>query len=896
MKLTDSFTQKAKPAESKTATRKQIRAAMHADAGYEEIFDLIAQQAAPSTYMLSNGDDLMIKVSIVRNAAGFSAMGEGNVELAGPLATEQEVVKQLQQYVSSVFTHASVEKIAQAGGPNMLAPQEAPEAGPGDVMDVTEEWPEQDISRQVQDLRTQGMDDGTIFKQLMEMQVLGTPSPMAQDLEYLNQVMKSAQQEMDPKRKKELEQIEQFKNKKKLTEVKPGDELAPDSSAPKPSEINMIDQTAKPPPGMEAPEPKAPPSLKDMPVEHQRHVVKSFMLYLADLQRKQSILLDEMLKADHPDPFGKSEVYTQADKQNLRKQITMQQVMISKAGSHFKWLRNEVGPEMLQSAQTQWLQEQLTKNEDPMDEYLPAGSAPADEMDAEERAERAKERKLNAPPAAPKSQNEKDIDKEERARQKLKRELKDKYPEDHPGHVPKPKNPKKLEPDAPGGEMDKLFGIHPKKKGQRAKLSPQQLKKMIQDHGRNDAFKAQPPPAGKPLPMRQPQMFDEQQMQNAPIDVDPMTPQEEIDEDMNYLAPARAAQVAPPAKPPAAPPKAPPAGGKPPPAPGAPPAAGPEGQPPIGPPSMDDDMGEDEPVEDMRSLLEVMEDLETDIGVLKEKLESGDSMLHGEEVEPVEDDTGALPAGPPKVAVDESAKSYYTKYYKDYGKQLTDGRVASIVDLIDEVGSHYGANLNAERVNAVTNYIASRPRHEVEIGDAKLTKVTDKIFINYLFKTGMVWEKLTDTAAAIFKNAIYNSGEAYKIAKYAEGKMKTPKPKGQPDDAVKIDKMKDKAEDSEDRVRPAHLKMEVVNSDHDQTYQYLEIEWDAKDASAECRSDAGMSQAVISFVKGLESKKEFKDMGYLGKIVIDEMDIDGGKALVHFRTQKLQGPLKTTKE
>ena len=47
-----------------------------------------------------------------------------------------------------------------------------------------------------------------------------------------------------------------------------------------------------------------------------------------------------------------------------------------------------------------------------------------------------------------------------------------------------------------------------------------------------------------------------------------------------------------------------------------------------------------------------------------------------------------------------------------------------------------------------------------------------------------------------------------------------------------------------------------------------------------------MNQAVISFVKGLESRKEFKDLGFLGQIHVDELDEEAGQAVVHFRTQK----------
>ncbi len=811
MRLKDSFYTKVAAKAEASVTKRQIRAAMHADAGYEEIWD----------------------------------------------------------------------RLAQAGGPDMNHPSDAPMAQDTDVSEVSDQWPEQDIIKQVQDLRSQGLDEGSIFKQLMEMQVLGTPQPFAQDMEYLDQVQKSAEGEED--------------------------DMAPDTSAPKPSEINMLDQM-KPPPGAVpvAPEPpaNAPNLSTDQSEVQKQQLVDSFMMYLQQLQKKQSILLDEMLKADHPAPFGGGEVYTRADKQNLRKSISIQQEKISRAGNMYKKLLKLCGPEMLTDAGQTWKSLQLSNSNSPdvNEQYVPEGSPEALEMDREKKDLKNQERK-NQPKKGPMTNVEKEQSEAEKERQKEIRRMKEKHPEDHPDYKPrKTKKPKDkdapdiddsnekessddepAEKDAQLSQRDSLSSQEMDGTGKIAdgkRMTPEQLKKMIQQHGMNDAFKAKPPPGAVPAPAK-------------PM---PTAPEQQARQDtfQEHMPQGKFGQAAPPPKPPA--PGAPPAGGPP----GVPPPAGakPGAQPPIGPPSMDDDMGDDMPVDDMRSLVEVMSDLEEDFSALKEKLESGESILHGQDVEPVEDDTGSMPSGPPKIAVDDSAKSYYQKYYKEYGKQLTDDRVASVVDLIDEVGLIYHggdqSSFNALDVDRVATYVISRPRHEVELSDGKLTRVSDKIFINYLFKTGMVWDSLGDSAPAMFENALRNSVEARQLEKYAEGKMKSPKPKGQSDDAVKVDKMKDRADekDSADRVRPAHLPMEVVHKENDGTYQFLDIEWDVDHASA-ARSDAGMAQAVISFVKGLESVKEFTDLGFLGQITIDEIDIDGGKATVHFRTKKLQGPLLT---
>ncbi len=822
MKLIDSFTQKVASKAESTVTKKQIRAAMHADAGYEEIWD----------------------------------------------------------------------RLAQAGGPNMTQP-DAPMSDPSDITQITpgENWPDLDIARQVQDLRTQNVDDNAILQQMQEMG--------AGDQQNVQRVMQN------------LPRVGQI-----------DDDMAPDTSAPKPSEINMLDQM-KPPPGImpavPQPTPNAPNLSKDQGGAEKQALANSFLKYLGELQRKQSILLDEILKAEHPAPFGKGEVYTRADKQNLRKSIVIQQEKISRAGNMYKKLIKLCGPEMLATAETAWLAEELAKGNatDVNDVYVPEGSPEALAMDEGKRRQKNEENKGKS--KVPKTPVEEAQHKDELARQKEIRRQKDLHPEDHPDHKPRVKKDKpkhKKDKDAPDiddsdekessedepAEKDAQLGNQPAgtaaspMNGQRdslssqeidgtgkiavpnKRLSPEELKKMVQQHGMNDAFKAQPPTApvapAKPMPTIQEQQTRQDTFQE-------------------HMPKGKFGQVAPPPKAPA--PAGPPAGGPP----GVPPPAGakPGGQPPIGPPSMDDDMGDDMPVDDMRSLVEVMSDLEEDFEALKEKLESGESILHGQDVEPVEDDTGSIPSGPPKIAVDDSAKDYYTSYYKEYGHQLTDDRVASILDLVDEVGVQYRSTVKSADMNRLARYIAARPRHAVELTDEKLTQVSDKIFINYLFKTGMVHDLAKPPALDVFKTAIWNSGEAHRIAKYAEGKMKSPKPKGQLDDAVKVDKMKDRADekDSAKRLRPAHLPMELAGKENDGTYQFLDIEWDADHASA-ARSDAGMAQAVISFVKGLESTKEFTDLGFLGQIHIDEIDIDGGKATVHFRTKKLQGPLRVTKE
>jgi hypothetical protein len=71
----------------------------------------------------------------------------------------------------------------------------------------------------------------------------------------------------------------------------------------------------------------------------------------------------------------------------------------------------------------------------------------------------------------------------------------------------------------------------------------------------------------------------------------------------------------------------------------------------------------------------------------------------------------------------------------------------------------------------------------------------------------------------------------------------------------------------------------------DGVYTQLTIQWDPDHPAAK-RSSSGIEQAIISFVKGLESKKEFGDLGFLGQIHLKDLDVDAGLATAYFRTKK----------
>lgn len=617
MKLTDEkFTKKSEVQEQPSMSRAQIRAAMHEAVAYEQAFDVMAQA---------------IRCNCENTACGHLAgqcpapAGQAKAIHVGSLCQQCSDLMPKEYLLPPLGTARQ----SQVGGPNMLmdAPDnsgsDAPMADPTQVTDISDVWPEADIMKQTQDLRNQGMPDQQIFKQLVDMGVLGTPNPMQQDMAYLDQVMKSAQLGTGPA-------------------------------------------------GTAA-----------SPMDGQR---------------------DTLSKEEIP---GTGKI--------------------------------EAGPAM----------------------------PPPRQMVIDDQSKRMKD------------------------------------------------------------------------------LQQPKLPSMQQHQDRAQEFADFMPPS----------TFGQQQQR------------------------PRGAQVAPPAKPPSAPPAGPPA-------PGAPPAGGPPGAPPAAPgPDMDMDEEGDMPIDDMRSLTEVMEDLSNDIEVLEQKVMDGETILDGQEVEPEHDDTGAMPGGPPKIAVDQPAKDYYEGYFGEYGKQLSEDRHAAIVDIVDEVADKYKAKLTTLGIDRIATFVAARPRFDAEEGNVKFAALNDTLLVNYLFKGGMAIPDVS-LAPSAFKMALHDSGQGAKVLKFAEGKMKQPKIEGKPSDWVKQDKLKDNAKDKGLELRrPAHLPMKVIETQKSGVYTQLLIEWDP-DADAAKRSDKGMEQAVISYVKGLESIKEFKDLGFLGQITVDELDIEAGQAQVHFRTMK----------
>lgn len=298
----------------------------------------------------------------------------------------------------------------------------------------------------------------------------------------------------------------------------------------------------------------------------------------------------------------------------------------------------------------------------------------------------------------------------------------------------------------------------------------------------------------------------------------------------------------------------------------------------------DEDVGPEDP----RSLDELLVDLEQDFEALKEKVESGETMINGEPAEPVVEDSGAMPGGPPKIAVDEEAKDYYEDYFGEYGEQLTRDRCAEIVDAVD---SQIEA-ITASQANNLVSLLSLADHNNINWPE-DFAAVCDKLYIDHVVRTGLYNKDYTPTRtlAKSLGQVIYASLPAEIKAKHDEyvklaDKMKVPKVNTKHEDWVDVEDMEDEAEKGDIQLaRPAHLPITIDDQVIEGKYMKLTLSWDPDHPAAD-RSAAGIEHAIISFVKGLESEKEFKDLGYLGQIQLEELDIEGGFAIAYFRTGK----------
>ncbi|MGW8179798.1 MAG: hypothetical protein ACWGQW_13720, partial [bacterium] len=107
------------------------------------------------------------------------------------------------------------------------------------------------------------------------------------------------------------------------------------------------------------------------------------------------------------------------------------------------------------------------------------------------------------------------------------------------------------------------------------------------------------------------------------------------------------------------------------------------------------------------------------------------------------------------------------------------------------------------------------------------------------------------------------------------------------DDKKDYDHKDHRTQPSRLRTRFKITRMYSTTSSKDNGYIYMDVSWDP-DVMVDM-SDQNIQQSLISYVKGLESTKEFHDFGVMGRVRIMEFDKDAGVAQIKVRCSETRG-------
>lgn len=301
--------------------------------------------------------------------------------------------------------------------------------------------------------------------------------------------------------------------------------------------------------------------------------------------------------------------------------------------------------------------------------------------------------------------------------------------------------------------------------------------------------------------------------------------------------------------------------------------------------------------EDDRPMSEIVETIKKDVDALSEKIDGGEMMDAGMSLEPATSDSGAIPAPPGKIAVDQPAKSYWNELLGEYGRKLTKDYAASIDAIIEKSAAVHDRVITDMESNNIRQWLTLIPNNrkslymdavEAAAISPHFASVMHTLLIDQAMRSD-IYSLKADDKNSMFATAVAQAGLGNKMAKSIRAahkiaqKMKTPSISKQPDDVVDVIKMEDMASDM-DIARGAHLNICIDRHWIEGAYVKMDLSWDIDDDSE--WSGAAIKHAIISFVKGLESKKEFEDLGVLGTINFDEFDVDGSVATVFFKASR----------
>lgn len=112
------------------------------------------------------------------------------------------------------------------------------------------------------------------------------------------------------------------------------------------------------------------------------------------------------------------------------------------------------------------------------------------------------------------------------------------------------------------------------------------------------------------------------------------------------------------------------------------------------------------------------------------------------------------------------------------------------------------------------------------------------------------------------------------------------------DDKKDYDHKDHETQPSKHRTRFKITKMYSTTSSEDNGYVFMDIGWDPDEMKG--MHPRNIQNAIVSYVKGLESDKYYHDFGIMGKPKIIDMDADAGVARVKVRCSETRGVMTLT--
>jgi hypothetical protein len=311
---------------------------------------------------------------------------------------------------------------------------------------------------------------------------------------------------------------------------------------------------------------------------------------------------------------------------------------------------------------------------------------------------------------------------------------------------------------------------------------------------------------------------------------------------------------------------------------------------------------------------------------LVESLENGETLLHGQDVEPVEQpgeltpskpgigvpplQEGAMPVAGMLAEVEKEAGVRLTKEARRLvlGFMVSDRYIRTaqaeeagqppIPELVQRIFSEYSTNPRLAYLvfREITGYIVKHPDILRQLTDYDQQKILTYAFSanpRIMKKFNRIMDMKTKNKPDQTPSTPPGKGQSESQEEHTDvgsakeaAKFKDPALGGQLDDAVKVEDMKDRGGDRSIMLRPAHIGYQLDKVWQSGAYTFWRIKWDADNQSTQKMSPASITNDLKSFVQRVTSERDQRDWGFPGRMQVQDLDVEAGMAEIFFLTQK----------